>query len=53
MDIPEGATELTPIHCNNCGAFLGTWGDLQDDFHKQIADADSLDLNKGTITKTA
>lgn len=53
MDIPEGVTETTPIRCSNCGAYLGTWGELQDDFHKQINDADSLYLDKGTIVKTA
>lgn len=53
MDIPEDANDRTPIHCSNCGAYLGTWGELLDDFYKQIEDADTLDLNKGTITKTS
>ena len=53
MEIPENVTDHSPIHCSNCGAFLGEWGDIQDDFQKQIAGADSLDLDDGTITKTA
>jgi hypothetical protein len=51
MDIPEGATEHTEIHCSNCGALLGEWGALQDDFASQIRNADVIDLNHGTITK--
>lgn len=51
MDIPEGATEHTEIHCSNCGGYLGEWGMLQDDFATQIRDAEVVDLNHGTITK--
>ena len=53
MRVPKDATEETIIHCSNCGANLGAWGELQDDFNKQISDAASLDLNHGTITKTS
>ena len=51
MDIPADATDSTPISCSNCGAYLGRWGELQDDFAAQIRDANSLDLNHGTITR--
>ncbi len=51
MDIPDNTTENTPILCSNCGAFLGTWGELQDDFARQIKGASVLDLDKGTIVK--
>lgn len=51
MDIPEGAAEHTMIHCSNCGAVLGEWGALQDDFAQQIRNAEVIDLNHGTITK--
>ena len=51
MDIPEGATEQTAIHCSNCGGYLGEWGMLQDDFAAQTRDAKVIDLNHGTITK--
>lgn len=35
LDIPDDATENTPISCSQCGTVLGTWGDLQDSFHRQ------------------
>ncbi|MFU0504604.1 hypothetical protein [Pseudaminobacter sp. NGMCC 1.201702] len=53
MDIPEHAEEHTPIHRANCGVYLGQWGELQDDLAKQIRDAEVLDLDQGTITKTS
>ena len=51
MDIPDDATESTPIHCSICGGYLGEWGELQDDFHRQAGDTQAFDLNHGTITK--
>jgi hypothetical protein len=53
MDIPDPVTDETAIHCSNCGVYLGTWGELQDDFHMQIQGAEVLDLNRGTITETS
>ena len=35
LDIPADAEEGTPIHCTGCGAYIGTWGELQDDFVAQ------------------
>lgn len=52
MEIPDEPSEQTRITCSNCGAYLGTWGELQDDFAAQIGDADFLDLNHGNIIKT-
>jgi len=51
MEIPNAAADDTPIHCSNCGAYLGTWGELQDDFARQIKNAESLELKQGTIVK--
>ncbi|MBZ9707926.1 hypothetical protein O7A70_12560 [Mesorhizobium sp. Cs1299R1N1] len=51
MDIPDDATESTPIYCSNCGAFLGEWGELQDDFYRQARDAEAFDLRDGNIIK--
>lgn len=51
MDIPEGATEHTDVHCSNCGVLLGEWGVLQDDFASQIRNATVIELDHGTITK--
>ena len=50
MTIPKGANDDTPINCSNCGGYLGKWGDLQNDFARQIRNADSVDLNDGTMT---
>lgn len=51
LDIPDNATDSTPIHCSNCGRYLGDWGELQDDFHRQAGDAQAFDLNHGNIIK--
>jgi len=53
VTIPDNADEETPIHCSNCGGYLGLWGELQRDFVRQIANAESIDLNHGTMTKNA
>lgn len=51
MDISANATEHTPIHCSNCGAYLGEWGELQDDFNDQTSAGETFDLKHGTIIK--
>ncbi|AZO57712.1 hypothetical protein EJ077_17420 [Mesorhizobium sp. M8A.F.Ca.ET.057.01.1.1] len=51
MDIPDDAKESTPIYCSNCGAFLGEWGELQDDFHRQARGTEAFDLRDGNIIK--
>ncbi|WP_152536236.1 hypothetical protein [Mesorhizobium loti] len=51
MDIPADATEHTQIHCSGCGGYLGEWGELQDDFHRQAGDTQAFDLNHGNIIK--
>lgn len=51
MDIPDNATGSTPIHCSKCGAFLGEWGELQDDFYRQARGAEAFDLCNGNIIK--
>ncbi len=51
MDIPSDAVWDTPIHCSNCGSYLGAWGELQEHFAKQIRDAETLELKQGTIIK--
>ncbi len=51
MDIPENAEEHTAIHCSSCGAYMGEWGELQDDFQKQAGRTEAFDLNNGNITK--
>lgn len=51
MDIPDNAEEDTAIHCSQCGAHLGKWGELQDDFHKQAVNTGAFDLKHGNIVK--
>ena len=51
MDIPDGATEHTLIHCSNCGACLGEWGELQDDLAKQVGDGHIFELKEGNIVR--
>lgn len=50
MDIPDHPDDDTVISCSDCGSPLGTWGELQTDFYKQIGDG-VLDLRKGQIFK--
>jgi hypothetical protein len=35
LEIPDDASDSTPISCSTCGAHLGTWGALQHDFYLQ------------------
>jgi hypothetical protein len=51
MAVSEDAVDETPVHCRNCGRYLGTWGELQRHFARQIGSADSIDLDRGTMTK--
>ncbi|MER8887547.1 MULTISPECIES: hypothetical protein [unclassified Mesorhizobium] len=51
MEIPDNPKDSTPIHCSNCGAYLGEWGDLQEDFFRQAFGAQAFDLNNGNIIK--
>ncbi|MEX0953711.1 MAG: hypothetical protein WDZ83_00690 [Rhizobiaceae bacterium] len=48
LEIPDGATDDTPIHCSSCGDFMGTWGALQDNFYAQ-AGKGVFDLHDGNI----
>ena len=36
LDIPKNATDLSPIQCAKCSAFLGTWGEIQDEFLREL-----------------
>jgi hypothetical protein len=48
LDIPDDASEYTPISCSSCGTHLGTWGDLQDDLTAQLrGTSGAFDLHDG------
>jgi hypothetical protein len=49
--IPDNANEETPMHCGNCGGCLGHWEEQQRTSQGQMANAESIDLNHGTITR--
>lgn len=50
LNIPRDAGERTPIHCSTCNGYLGTWGELQNDFLAQAADSDGVfELRDGRI----
>lgn len=55
LDIPEDASDDTPIECSTCGAPLGTWGALQHDFYLQsLGTTGVFDLHDGQFDeKTA
>lgn len=50
MLIPKKADDLTEIHCSSCGRYLGTWGELQDEFAREAGDG-TLEFNGGRIRR--
>ncbi|CDX22433.1 conserved hypothetical protein [Mesorhizobium plurifarium] len=51
LQIPADAQPTTPIHCAECGAYLGTWDELQTDFEQQGGTDGVFRLDKGRIQK--
>jgi hypothetical protein len=51
LRIPKKATPSDPIFCSDCGAFLGTWDDLQADFERQGGQDGVFRLDKGRIKR--
>jgi hypothetical protein len=51
LRIPKKATPSDPIFCSDCGAFLGTWDDLQADFERQGGQYGVFRLDKGRIKR--
>ena len=50
LDLPDDATEDTPINCSRCGHYLGTWGELKDVFFRQAGEG-VFDVNKGRFKR--
>ena len=48
LDIPSDVEEDSPIHCSTCKGYLGTWGELQDDFYRQ-AGTGVYDMSDGKV----
>jgi hypothetical protein len=51
LRIPAYAVEDTPISCDDCGAYLGTWDELQADFERQGGQHGVFRLDKGRIRR--
>jgi len=51
LRIPTDARPDTPIFCDDCGAYLGTWDELQTDFERQGGHHGVFCLNKGRIQR--
>jgi len=51
LRIPEDAGPDTPIFCDDCGKYLGTWDELQTDFEKQGGQNGVFHLEKGRIRR--
>jgi hypothetical protein len=51
LRIPAGAEPNTPIACDDCGEYLGTWDELQTDLEKQGGNNGVFYLEKGRIRK--
>ena len=50
LDIPEDAVDDTPIKCAQCQGGLGTWGELQGEFIRQLREG-VFDLNHGRLRR--
>jgi len=51
LRIPEDAKPDTIIVCDDCGEYLGTWDDLQNDLARQGGTNGIFRLDKGRIRK--
>lgn len=51
LQIPADAQPATPIHCAECGKYLGSWDELQTDFESQGGTDGVFRLDKGRIQK--
>jgi hypothetical protein len=51
LRIPADAGPDTPISCDDCGAYLGTWDELQTDFERQGGQNGVFRLDKGRIRR--
>jgi hypothetical protein len=51
LRIPKDAQPNTKIVCDDCGQFLGLWGELEDDFAMQGGQHGVFSLNKGKIKR--
>ncbi|WP_292349624.1 hypothetical protein [Mesorhizobium sp.] len=51
LRIPDDARPETPISCDDCGEYLGTWDELQTDFEKQGGHNGVFRLERGRIQR--
>jgi hypothetical protein len=51
LNLAGDVTDETAINCSRCGHYLGTWGELQDAFHREAKNASAFDLNKGRFKR--
>ncbi|CAI2936019.1 hypothetical protein [Aminobacter niigataensis] len=51
LRIPEDAYPDTPIACDDCGEYLGTWDELQTDLARQGGTSGAFLIEKGRIRK--
>ena len=51
LRIPENTLSETRIVCEDCGLFLGTWGELEADFAQQGGHHGVFSLDKGKIKR--
>ncbi|GAA4133809.1 hypothetical protein GGR00_005110 [Aminobacter aganoensis] len=51
LRIPEDANPETPIACDDCGKYLGTWDELQTDLARQGGTNGAFLIEKGRIRK--
>ncbi|NTS31352.1 hypothetical protein HQ945_08805 [Phyllobacterium sp. BT25] len=52
LSIPETALSNSPIFCSDCGAFMGRWSDIKDEFFSQGGRDGIFELRDGQIMRT-
>ena len=51
LTLTQNVGPRTPIHCSSCGAYLGTWIELEFDFIGQGGESGVFEMNQGQIIR--
>ncbi|UXN66572.1 hypothetical protein N8E89_26145 (plasmid) [Phyllobacterium sp. A18/5-2] len=51
LTLTQNMSGYTPIHCSSCGEYLGTWGELEQDFIAQGGESGVFEMHDGQIIR--
>jgi hypothetical protein len=51
LTLTQNVTYSSPIHCSSCGEYLGTWGELEQDFIAQGGESGVFEMHDGQIIR--